>query len=339
MKVAATILIIILAVIVLSFLGYVFFAADTTEEIPDQATENGSGESEGNVDVPASWRTLSNQEFQIVLAYPGEATASTEVGRIKILYIGPTSEMNTELTDGFTFYVHTEEISGNTSVQSRAQEQFEMETERLRRISEPHEIMIGNRTAYEYEIESELGSAVTHVIAEADPDTIFAVSYSVFDPENRGYQNIINMMLRTLQYTGEEAASVGEVSVALLDTEFTGEADRGCDRVVFIERGIATTTMPLTAALQELFSLEEERIEGFYNFMANTNNTLSFERAAVEDGTAHIYLSGNLSGLAGVCDDPRAQIQIEETALQFPTVDDVVIYLNGEEDSLTPSQR
>jgi len=59
----------------------------------------------------------------------------------------------------------------------------------------------------------------------------------------------------------------------------------------------------------------------------------------VEHGTASIYLSGELSGLAGVCDNPCASIQIEETTLQFPTVDNVVFYLSGEETDLTPGER
>ena len=81
-------------------------------------------------------------------------------------------------------------------------------------------------------------------------------------------------------------------------------------------------------------------VDGYTNFIARTNDTLSFERAEVdEDGTAHIYLTGELSGLAGVCDDPRAAIQIEETALQFATVAEVQLYLNDEPTDLIPSQQ
>ena len=108
-----------------------------------------------------------------------------------------------------------------------------------------------------------------------------------------------------------------------------------------IEIAITPTTAPLTAAMNELFSLNQDRITDgdWFHFIARTNDTLTFDRAVVDEGTAYIYLEGELSGLAGVCDNPRARIQIEETALQFSTVDTVVLYLNGEETTLTPDGR
>lgn len=139
---------------------------------------------------------------------------------------------------------------------------------------------------------------------------------------------------------GDDVPAVSTVSIALLD--YTGEATgvmRGCDSVVMAERDVPRTTMPLTAALEELFSIQQEEVAGWNNFIAKTKDTLSFERAIVEGGTAHIYLSGELSGLAGVCDNPRARIQIEETALQFPTVENVQLYLNGEATELQPDGR
>lgn len=137
------------------------------------------------------------------------------------------------------------------------------------------------------------------------------------------------------------------VEVALLDYaaadgRYERESDgeqRGCDRVVLVERNVPQTRAPLTAALQELFSLDQASVDGWQNFIAETNETLAFERAAVQQGTASIYLSGELSGLGGVCDDPRARIQIEETALQFSTVDSVAIYLNGQRTDLQPDAR
>lgn len=130
------------------------------------------------------------------------------------------------------------------------------------------------------------------------------------------------------------------IKLALLDTAAisNGKA-RGCDRVVMINREIAATSSVLNAAMRELFAEEREEVSGAFNFITRTNDTLMFERATIEAGTAHIYLTGSLSGLAGVCDDPRAQIQIEETALQFPSVARVEIYLNGTKTNLTPSQQ
>lgn len=132
-----------------------------------------------------------------------------------------------------------------------------------------------------------------------------------------------------------------EIKIALLDTNGNGPGKKlGCDAVNMVTRTIPRTEAPLTAALQQVFSEPEgAQPSTNYNFLARTRETLKFDRAEVKDGTAHIYLTGELSGLAGICDDPRAEIQIEETALQFPTVQNVVIYLNGVAGALTPARQ
>lgn len=130
------------------------------------------------------------------------------------------------------------------------------------------------------------------------------------------------------------------IKLALLDTAgITTGIERGCDRVVMVDRDIAATSSVLNAAMRELFTEEREQVGGAFNFIARTNNTLKFDRATVELGIAKIYLTGSLSGMAGVCDDPRAAIQIEETAKQFSSVSTVEIYLNGTKTNLTPSQQ
>ncbi len=144
-----------------------------------------------------------------------------------------------------------------------------------------------------------------------------------------------------------EAPGRTTVKIALLDYDGVGGAYEresngermGCDRVVFVEREVEPTTAPLTAAMNLLFSFNETEVAGWQHFIAQTNETLSFERARVPSatGTASIYLSGRLSGLAGVCDNPRARIQITQTALQYPNVRNVQIYLNGEPTDLQPS--
>jgi len=135
-------------------------------------------------------------------------------------------------------------------------------------------------------------------------------------------------------------SEVSKIQLALLDVaEATQGKRRGCDRVVMVPYDIEPTGAPLSAAMRLLFSQDNEQEGNWFNFIARTNDTLKFDRADVVSGTAFIYLTGQLSGLAGVCDDPRAAIQIEETALQFPSVTRVQLYLNGTKTSLVPSQQ
>ncbi len=130
------------------------------------------------------------------------------------------------------------------------------------------------------------------------------------------------------------------LSIAMLDYEGTSNGPmRGCDKLVFVEEVVPKTSIPLTVALQTLFSYTGSEVKGHDNFIASVRDTLSFERAEVVNGTAKIYLTGALTGLGGVCDDPRAKIQIEETALRFETVDRVELYLNGVKTNLQPNEQ
>lgn len=141
--------------------------------------------------------------------------------------------------------------------------------------------------------------------------------------------------------TGAGAATSTVVAIALLDTTGNGVGKpRGCDTVTIAMRTLPYTTAPLAAALKELFAYPEGTQPSIqYNFIARTAKTLAFDHATVENGTANIYLTGSLSGLAGICDDSRAAIQLEETALQFPTVQKVQLYLNGNPTTLTPNEK
>ncbi|MFN3188525.1 MAG: GerMN domain-containing protein [Candidatus Paceibacteria bacterium] len=143
-----------------------------------------------------------------------------------------------------------------------------------------------------------------------------------------------------MDFGQELTPTVDSVLLAMLNVGDDGEGERhGCDFLTFVEQDIVPTTAPLTAAMQALFALDSANIEGHYNFIANTKDTLQFERAEIDNGTAHIYLTGELSGLSGVCSDPRASIQIKQTALQFETVNNVELYLDSEPTSLVPSQQ
>jgi spore germination protein GerM len=156
------------------------------------------------------------------------------------------------------------------------------------------------------------------------------------EPINTGNNNATT----TEDTDNNEAVSVSTIKIALLDPskERAGK-ERGCDNVIMVAREVSPTQAPLTAALKELFSITDNQVGGLYNFIPKTRSTLLFDRAEVQNGTAKVYLTGSLSGLSGVCDDPRAKIQIEETALQFPTVQRVEIYLNGVRNELMPSER
>lgn len=143
--------------------------------------------------------------------------------------------------------------------------------------------------------------------ARASSDT-----FQVTQPENLFERTNIYLIA-----VGDEGASGKEI---------------GCgDSVVPVEIPIEPTIAPLTAGIKALLAIDSEMYgqSGLYNALYRSD--LSVESVAIQDREAVIRLSGTLE-IGGACDAPRVRAQLEETALQFSTVDSVSIFLN--EDSL-----
>ncbi len=126
--------------------------------------------------------------------------------------------------------------------------------------------------------------------------------------------------------------TVSQVNLYLIAVGDAGAQGRpiGCDdSLVAVRIDIPPTTTPLTAAYQRLLALNAREFgeSGFYNALYQSD--LQLQSATVENGTATVRLTGTLR-LGGVCDNPRVEAQLEETALQFPTVDRVNVFINGE---------
>lgn len=117
--------------------------------------------------------------------------------------------------------------------------------------------------------------------------------------------------------------------IALEDNGATGKKIGCNDSVVPVIMNIEPTLAVLKASLTELLKLQGERnygTSGFYNSLYQSH--LSIDSLNIVNREAIIKLKGTLT-LGGVCDDPRAKAQLEETALQFNTIVKVSIFING----------
>ncbi len=120
------------------------------------------------------------------------------------------------------------------------------------------------------------------------------------------------------------------VQIFLIALEDNGRSGKkiGCDdSIVPVEVETPYTRGMLRAAMEELLSIRDQYYgqSGLYNALHQSD--LQVERVVIEDGVATIDLSGTLM-VGGVCDNPRIQAQIEETALQFSTVREVHLFVN-----------
>ena len=128
-----------------------------------------------------------------------------------------------------------------------------------------------------------------------------------------------------------ESGQLSRTNIYLIAVGDDGQLGKeiGCDdSVVPVEVAIEPTIAPLTAALNKLLALgtREYGQSGLYNALYRSD--LAVEDVDIEAREAIIKLSGTLS-LGGTCDEPRVRAQLQETALQYGTVDRVSIFING----------
>lgn len=129
----------------------------------------------------------------------------------------------------------------------------------------------------------------------------------------------------------DNASQTVKIYLIAIEGNDTQSEKIGCnDQIIAVERKIPSTKAPLTQALQELFSLHDQYYgqSGLYNALYQSQ--LSISSVSIDTlGKATIKLTGKLQS-GGVCDDPRIKAQITKTALQFPTVKNVEIFINEE---------
>ncbi len=103
----------------------------------------------------------------------------------------------------------------------------------------------------------------------------------------------------------------------------------GCgDSAVAVSVEIQPTKEVLRASLEKLLSLKQQFYgeSGLYNSLYQSE--LQIDKISLENGKAEIYLTGT-TALGGVCDNPRFEAQLTYTVLQFSTIQEVSIFING----------
>jgi hypothetical protein len=125
-------------------------------------------------------------------------------------------------------------------------------------------------------------------------------------------------------------ASEQTVKIVLIELEGNGQSGPlvGCgDSAIPITVTIPPTQGVLRAALEKLFSAKQQFYgeSGYYNALYQSD--LEVASVKIEQGNAIVHLTGSIT-LGGVCDAPRVQAQIEQTALQFSTVSEVTVFVN-----------
>jgi LysM repeat protein len=103
----------------------------------------------------------------------------------------------------------------------------------------------------------------------------------------------------------------------------------GCgDRVAPVLQEFPATNAPLRAVLERLLSIRTQTFEQTGLFNALWQSRLSIASLDITNRVATIRLNGQIV-MSGTCDGPRIQAQLEQAALQFSTISQVRIFING----------
>ena len=120
-----------------------------------------------------------------------------------------------------------------------------------------------------------------------------------------------------------------QIYLIAIDDQGQGGKAVGCgDSLIPVTVEIPPTQGVLRAALESLLSVKSQFYgqSGLYNALYQSD--LKVDSVTLANGTATVNLSGTLT-LGGECDNPRVQAQLEQTVLQFPTVTQANIFING----------
>ena len=128
-----------------------------------------------------------------------------------------------------------------------------------------------------------------------------------------------------------DAPTPDMVQIFMIAVDDNGKAGIlvGCgDSVVPVQVEIPANKGVLKAALVALLSVKAQYYgqSGLYNALYQSD--LQVENVTIDGGKASVYLTGTLQ-MGGECDTPRVQAQLEQTVLQFPTVTEAAIFING----------
>lgn len=115
---------------------------------------------------------------------------------VKLTFIGPTQQEGTEVYDGIIINFRLEDIPENADLETAAKQAAQANPEVTEIINPVSQSQLAGYEAYTYRSRS-LGE-YTHYILNYSGDQFLHISYTAPDPENQGYQQIVNEILDSL---------------------------------------------------------------------------------------------------------------------------------------------
>lgn len=115
------------------------------------------------------------------------------------------------------------------------------------------------------------------------------------------------------------------------------DSEYSCNKVFPVQRQVQKSPAVARAALEELLKGPTQR-EQDAGFFTSINSGVKIQKLTVENGTAYVDFDSKMEeGMGGSCRVSAVRAEITQTLKQFPTVQNVVISVDGRtEDILQP---
>lgn len=126
---------------------------------------------------------------------------------------------------------------------------------------------------------------------------------------------------------GQPPSGIALVYIHMISLGSNGPLGCG-DRVAPVLQEVPATNAILRATLDRLLSIRTEFYPNSNLYNALWQSRLSIADVSITNRVATIRLTGQIV-MSGTCDGPRIQAQLEQAALQFSTVNQVRVFING----------
>lgn len=200
-------LIVIIAVVIAALL----FFAWLPEINNSQTLPAGDGDAINNDDTapPEGYQIYYDDNLEFSIIYPNGATLQDSIeDRVQFTFLGPDNEPATEITDGFVLTVFKDPDSTQyNSLGNYA----EARTEEVRgEIVQGLELVeLNGLNTQVFSHRSELGNEVIEYVFMSNNGQGYTISYSIFDLQNRGYEDIVLNMIRSVGFSGDRPVFTG----------------------------------------------------------------------------------------------------------------------------------
>lgn len=149
----------------------------------------------------SEWKTVRNEEMGFTIKHPEHVKSMQEPGSGSFIYLGPTQTQGTELYDGLalTFNGHVYP-QGNQVLKDFVDKQIASDSQHGT-VSLSSEITINGRQGLTYTLEG-VGTFKIIILPNGS-DKVLMISSIVADPNNGGYQQIVDQMLSSLEIVND----------------------------------------------------------------------------------------------------------------------------------------